>query len=138
MHIPPHCLLNFHFFSLNCMFFFSKTFFLLYTILHLTFGDVLFLTKHFSSFKFAHQCRLLQLNCLVLILYFYIHFLSLRCYFLYLKHYWDLYITDTALKVSRSLKCFTTFISHGVENYFPRLWGTCISDAIFLFNIAVS
>ena len=27
--------------------------------------------------------------------------------------------------------CFTTSISHGVENYFPRLWGTGISDAIF-------
>ena len=41
-------------------------------------------------------------------------------------HYLDLYITDTALKVSRSLYCFTTSISHGVENYFPRLWGTSI------------
>ena len=47
-----------------------------------------------------------------------------------LKHYLELYITDTALKVSRSLYCFTTLISHGVENYFPRLWGTDISDAI--------
>ena len=44
----------------------------------------------------------------------------------------ELYITDTALKVSESLYFFTTFISHGVENYFPRLWGTGISDAIFL------
>ena len=50
-----------------------------------------------------------------------------------LKHYLDLYITDTALKVSRSLYCFTTSISHGVVNYFPRLWGTGISNAIFLF-----
>ena len=48
-----------------------------------------------------------------------------------LKHYLDLYITDAALKVSQSLYCFTTFISHGLENYFPRLWGTGISDAIF-------
>ena len=46
-----------------------------------------------------------------------------------LKHYLD---TDTALKVSQSVYCFTTFISHGVENYFPRLWGTGISDAIFV------
>ena len=38
---------------------------------------------------------------------------------------------DTALKVSQSVYCFTTSISHGVENYFPRLWGTGISDAIF-------
>ena len=46
------------------------------------------------------------------------------------KHYLELYITDTALNVSRSLYFFTT-ISHGVEKLFPRLWGTGISDAIF-------
>ena len=45
-----------------------------------------------------------------------------------LKHYLD---TDTALKVSQSVYCFTTSISYGVENYFPRLWGTGISDAVF-------
>ena len=50
-----------------------------------------------------------------------------------LKRYLELFITDTALKVSRSLYCFTTSISHSVENFFPRLWGTGISDAIFLF-----
>ena len=44
------------------------------------------------------------------------------------KHYLD---TDSALKVSQSVYCFTTSISHGVENYFPRLWGTGISDASF-------
>ena len=48
-----------------------------------------------------------------------------------LKHYLDLYITDTALKVLRYLYYFTISISHGVENYFPRLWGTGSSDAIF-------
>ena len=48
-----------------------------------------------------------------------------------LKHHFDLNITDTALKVSRSLYYFTASISHGVENYFPRLWGTGISNAIF-------
>ena len=48
-----------------------------------------------------------------------------------LKHYLD---TDTALKISRSLYCLTTFISHGVENCFPRLWGTGISDAILVVN----
>ena len=53
--------------------------------------------------------------------------------FCLLKHHFDLKITDTALKVSRSLYFFTTSISHGVENYFPRLWGTGISDAIFMF-----
>ena len=50
--------------------------------------------------------------------------------FYVLKHYLDLYITDTALKVSQTLFCFTTSVSCGVENYFPRLWGTGISDAI--------
>ena len=49
-----------------------------------------------------------------------------------LKHYLELYITDTALKVSRFLYCVTTSVSHGVENYFPRLWGMGISDAIFI------
>ena len=52
-----------------------------------------------------------------------------------LKHHFDLNITDTALKVSRSLYCFTSSISHGVENYFPRLWGTGISDAIFFCSV---
>ena len=45
-------------------------------------------------------------------------------------HYLELYITVTALKVSRPLYCFTTSIFHGVENYFPRLRGTGMSDAI--------
>ena len=45
-----------------------------------------------------------------------------------LKHYLD---TDSALKVSQSVYCSTTSISHGVEKYFPRVWGTSISDAIF-------
>ena len=48
-----------------------------------------------------------------------------------LKHY-----LDTDLKVSQSVCCFTS-ISHGVENYFPRLWGMGISDAI-LHNFAIS
>ena len=47
------------------------------------------------------------------------------------KHYLELYITDIALKVSKSLFCLTASTSHGVENYFPRLWGTGISDSIF-------
>ena len=48
-----------------------------------------------------------------------------------LKHYLELYINDTTLKVFKLLYCFTSSISHGVENYFPGLWGTGISDAIF-------
>ena len=54
-----------------------------------------------------------------------------------LKHHFDLDITDTALKVPQSLYCFTTSISHGVENYFPRLWGTGISDAIFVVYFSI-
>ena len=38
------------------------------------------------------------------------------------KHYLELYVTETALKVY--------FIFYGVENYFPTLWGTGIFDAI--------
>ena len=48
-----------------------------------------------------------------------------------LKYYLD---TDTALKVSHSVYCFTTSISCGVENYFLGLWGTGISDAILSFE----
>ena len=55
--------------------------------------------------------------------------------FCLLKHYLD---TDTALKVSQSVYCFTTSISHRVEKYFPILWGRGISDAIlyvcYIFN----
>ena len=47
------------------------------------------------------------------------------------KHHLDLFVADTALKVSLSLYCYTTSISHGVENNFPRLRGKGISDAIF-------
>ena len=51
-----------------------------------------------------------------------------------LKHYLD---TDTALKVSNSVYCFTTSISHSVENYFLRLCGTGISNAIFFAYIDI-
>ena len=47
------------------------------------------------------------------------------------KHDLDLFVADTALKVSQSLYCFTISVSHGVENNFPRLWGRGISNAIF-------
>ena len=84
-------------------------------------------------FSLLINAVILLLNCLVLIFYLCIHSVYLRCYFLYLNsHHLDLNITDTALKVSHSVYCFTT-ISHGVENYFPRLWGTGISDAIFCY-----
>ena len=35
------------------------------------------------------------------------------------KHYLDVYITDTALKVSISLYCFLTSVCHGVETISP-------------------
>ena len=47
-----------------------------------------------------------------------------------LKHNLNLNITETALKVSQYLYYFTTSIFHGVENYFPRMWGHGISDVI--------
>ena len=47
-----------------------------------------------------------------------------------LEYYLD---TDTALKISQSVYCFIISISHGVENYLPRMWGTGISDAIFIY-----
>ena len=48
-----------------------------------------------------------------------------------LKHYLDIYITDTALEVSRPFYSVTASMPHGVENYFSGLGGTGISDAIF-------
>ena len=54
-----------------------------------------------------------------------------------LKHYLELYITDTALKVSLSLYCFTTIISHGVENYFPGC-GVRVSLILFFGGLHVT
>ena len=48
-----------------------------------------------------------------------------------LKHYLD---TDTVLKVSQSVYCFTTSMSHGVENYFPRLW---VRASLMLFSLFI-
>ena len=57
------------------------------------------------------------------------------------KHYLELYISHAVLNVSRCLyyMYFTTSISYGVENYFPRLWGTGISEAetLMLFSVTV-
>ena len=43
--------------------------------------------KFYSSiiFSLLINAVILQLNCLVLLLYLYMHFLSLRCYFLFLN-----------------------------------------------------
>ena len=46
-----------------------------------------------------------------------------------LKHYLDIYVTDTARKVSQSLYFFTA-IFYCVESCFPRLWGMGIADTI--------
>ena len=73
----------------------------------------------FMIFSFLINIVILLLKCVDLML------------FSLLKHYLDLYITDTALKISQSLYCFTTSISYGVRKYFPWLWDTGISDAIF-------
>ena len=68
----------------------------------------------------------IELSCLILSLHTFSFHKKLFSPF---KYNLDLYITDTVLKVSRSLYCLTTSISHDVENYFPRLCGTGISDA---------
>ena len=49
-----------------------------------------------------------------------------------LKHYLELYITDNALKVSASLYCFTTSISHGVEIISP---GCGVRASLMLFFV---
>ena len=77
----------------------------------------------FISFSLLFDAVILLLNCPVLILYLYIHFLSLRHYLFYFKHYLELHITATALIVSRSLYSFTTSICHGVEKLFLQAVG---------------
>ena len=57
----------------------------------------------FIIFSLLINLVILLLNCLVLILYLYIHFISFYTLIARLKHYLELYITDTTLKVSRSL-----------------------------------
>ena len=51
-------------------------------------------------FSLLINAVILLLNYLVLILHLYMHYLSLRHYFLFLNIVLDLYITDSALKVS--------------------------------------
>ena len=64
----------------------------------------------FIIFSQLINAVILLLNCLVIMLYLYIYFLSLRCFFL-LRHYLELYVTDTALKVSWSLLFYYFCIS---------------------------
>ena len=57
--------------------------------------------KEFRNVSLLINAVIFLLNCLVLILHLYIHYLSLRHYFLYLNIVClDIYITDSALKVS--------------------------------------
>ena len=70
---------------------------------------------------------ILQLNGLVLILCLYINVCSLTCYFLL-----HLYIILHCLflKVPWPLYYFTSSVSHGIQCYFPRLWGTGMPDVM--------
>ena len=46
---------------------------------------------------------------------------------------------DLYIKGCKSLLIFVCFISsmsRGVEKYFPRVWGTCTSDAVILLTIS--
>ena len=60
---------------------------------------------------------ILLLNCLVLILYLYMHFLSPKYFFP-----GTIYLAYTFSVASSKI--------HGVQRYFPRLWGMGICDAI--------
>ena len=75
----------------------------------------------FIIFSLLINAVILLLNCLFCTLCLHTFSFSTTLFSL-LKHYLDLYITDTTLKVSQPFYCFTTSICHGVENYFPRLW----------------
>ena len=55
-----------------------------------------------------------------------------------LKQYLDLCITDTALKVSWSLYCFISSVTHGLENYFPKAVGMGISDIMASLRVRVN
>ena len=74
-------------------------------------------------FSLLINAVILLLNCFVLILHLFIHYLSLRHYFLY---WLGLYITDSAEFCTDTVLLYVM-----VLKYFPRLWGTGISDAIF-------
>ena len=56
-----------------------------------------------------------------------------KFYVIISKHYLDLCIIDTAVKLSHCLYSFNTSISHCVENYFPWMWGVGISDVLFIY-----
>ena len=63
------------------------------------------------------------------------HCLSLKYYFLYLNIVWT-FIYLTVLRKYPELFTDTVFLYLMVLKIFPRLWGTGISDAIFLFFTA--
>ena len=51
-------------------------------------------------------------------------------FFSVLKHYLDLYITDTVCSERLLIFFCLGSVSHGVRSCFPGLWGLGISDAI--------
>ena len=73
-------------------------------------------------FSLLIKAVILLLNCLVLILHFYINFLSFKTLFSLLKHYLDLYIIDTALKISRSLYCSLLLYLMVLKTISPGCW----------------
>ena len=73
------------------------------------------LIKMVVMFSLLINAVILLLYCLVLILHPYIHYLSLRPYFLF-KHCSDLYVTDSALKYPElCTNAVRTSISDGVK-----------------------
>ena len=86
-----------------------------------------------TIFNLLIDAVILLLNCLVLIVYLCIYFLSLRHYFLYS----NIILTFTYLTLHhKSLYCLITSTSYGVENYFPRLRG--MGDDICFHFLRVS
>ena len=67
------------------------------------------------------------------ILILYINFVSRKHYFLCLSSYYlDFYKADTVYSESLPIcELFNFFLCHGVENYFPGLWGMGTSNVIF-------
>ena len=86
----------------------------------------------FIIFSLLIDAVMLLLNCLVLILYPYIHFLSLRCYFLYLNIIWSFIYLTLLLKYPDLCTVSLLLYVMVLKTIFLRLWGTGISDAIFI------
>ena len=100
-----------------------------YLIVQFPFTAILqLITYSFISFSLPINAILLMLNYLVKIKYKILdHYKTL---FSLLKHYWDLYMSDTVC--SESLLIFSvTLTLYLIKKLFPGLWGTDTSDAVF-------